>query len=305
MIFQLPPTGTKRYSSILFASLLSLGLSGCAVVAEPEPPQLAARQPSSQNIQLDEVVVTAPRPGEPTGRTGGGGGGSGYGGGTYGGYGGTGYGYGVGGGSGSVGGDRSADGISSISIIIPSPVVNPRQETKCFTTSQGANLTIYVQEAKSGTRNKVGPAQVGHTFVGIEQNGITRYLGYYPQSTANSALVGVGVSYPGELHDNSGSPYDVSITSPVSSSQLASMIDYINNYPTTYNLNSYNCADFGIAVGNLGGMNLPATTTRVALFDGRSPGDLGEDIRAMSIAPANGSIDKTGGNAPSKQGTCP
>lgn len=227
---------------------------------------------SSSNYQCEETGVDGPNPLPPPPSTGGG------------------------------SSDTSANGVSSVTITAQGPKINPVAETRCFNVAQGAKLTVYVQEAKQGTRDKVGPAQVGHTFVGIEQNGITRYMGYYPQSTANSALVAVGASYPGELHDNSGSAYDVSITAFVSASQFASMIQYINNYPATYNLNSYNCADFGIAVANLGGMNLPATTTRVALFDGRSPGDLGEDIRAM---PNNGYINKTGGYALSKQGTCP
>ena len=38
--------------------------------------------------------------------------------------------------------------------------------------------------------------------------------------------------------------------------------------------------DFGINIGNLGGMNLPSTTVSDLLFNGRSPGVLGQEVRA-------------------------
>jgi hypothetical protein len=56
--------------------------------------------------------------------------------------------------------------------------------------AQGATLTVYVQQADPNTRSHVGPRQVGHVFIGIEQNGVTRYLGYYPPESSNN----VGIS---------------------------------------------------------------------------------------------------------------
>lgn len=202
------------------------------------------------------------------------------------------------GGGGNVGSSAS----STVAINVSGPKISPAQENRCFTKSQSATLTVYVQQGSPGTRAPVGVNQVGHTFIGIEQNGITRYMGYYPESSAGTIGLTVGRSYAGEIHDNSNSPYNVSITAPVSSEQLNNILNYINNAPVTYNLNSYNCADFGIAVGNLGGMNLPNTTSS-GIFSGRSPGNLGEDIRSMN-PPSGGSINTNGGNSPTKQGTC-
>lgn len=212
---------------------------------------------------------------------------------------------GVGGGDsgGWGGGGGSDDSSTTVFIDTQGDKTDPKQENRCFTTSQAATLTVYVEQAKPRTRNHVGPNQVGHTFVGIQQNGITRYLGYYPPPSASSTGLTVGLNYPGEIHENSGHNYDVSISTSITGGQLAAILSYINNYPATYNLNTYNCADFGIAVGNLGGMNLPVTTSN-GIFSGRSPGDLGEDIRAMA-PPSGSSINTTGGNAPTKQGTCP
>jgi hypothetical protein len=76
------------------------------------------------------------------------------------------------------GGDPSGSTMT-LTITLSGPKVDPKQETKRFTPSQGATLTVYVQQAVPNTNNLNGRQHgVGHTFVGIEQNGITRYVGY-------------------------------------------------------------------------------------------------------------------------------
>lgn len=92
----------------------------------------------------------------------------------------------------------------------------------------------------------------------------------------------------------------------MSGTELSYILDYLsNNVPATYNLNNYNCADFGIVIGNLADLSLPATTTTalMGMFSGRSPAQLGQDIRNSN--PQSGvTIDTNGGNAPIKQGGC-
>ena len=70
------------------------------------------------------------------------------------------------------------------------------------------------------------------------------------------------------------------ISSPknITSCQLTSIVNYSINFPPTYNTNNYACADFGINIGNLGGMNLPSTTVSSLLFNGRSPAILGQEV---------------------------
>jgi hypothetical protein len=81
------------------------------------------------------------------------------------------------------------------------------------------------------------------------------------------------------------------VSKPISASQLSQIKSYVLNRPTGYSLNDYNCADFAITIGNLGGMNLPDTyltwgncnneiTTPTG---GSSPGALGNDIREMTL----------------------
>ena len=143
--------------------------------------------------------------------------------------------------------------------------------------------------------------------VGIEQNGIVRQIGFYPESGANSVMVGVGKDYDSELRDNYDYLYHVSISKDITANELTSIINYIENYPETYNVNDYACTDFAIEVGNLGGMELPSTTVNKVIFSGRSPGKLGQEIRAMQNnpnTPSDVTITTTNTNSPAKQGTC-
>lgn len=203
--------------------------------------------------------------------------------------------------SGGSGGGSGA--ITSFNILASGPKIDPKKENNCFNTSQPAELTIYVQQAKEGSRDLVGPNEVGHVFVGIKQGGIERYYGFYPESGSNSAMVAVGKNYNSELRDNSGEMHHVSITKNITANQLNSIVSYANNPPQTYNVNIYACTDFGIAVGKLGGINLPSTKATNMVFNGTSPGNLGEDIKSGNFPNTTKNTKKS--NAPSKKGSCP
>lgn len=181
--------------------------------------------------------------------------------------------------------------------------IDPKKETNCFNQAEGATLTVFVEQPRPGTRDVNGPNQVGHTFIGIQQNGTSRFIGYYPDSPMAS-LIG---SQDGELHSNENSNFNVSISISIGANQLASVITYINNYPQTYNLNKFNCTDFAIEVANRGGLNLPETIGTynygIGTFSGHNPGDLGEDIRNMTL-PTNATRNTTGGKSPMKSGSC-
>ncbi len=178
-------------------------------------------------------------------------------------------------------------------------IENIEEELKCFNIAEPARLTIYAEQAIENSREVT--ARLVHTFVGIEQNGIIRNLGFYPDNGGAANLI---ASQNGEIHDNSNSPYHVSITIDITASQLDDVITYIENYPSTYDLNNYNCSDFGIAVALEGGLVLPATNGSYGIFfEGRNPSDLGEDMRELNL-PVGANRDLDGGNAPSRLGTC-
>ena len=119
----------------------------------------------------------------------------------------------------------------------------------------------------------------------------------------NSALVGIGVNYDSELRSNNNYLYHISISKNISSSQLQSIINYIKNFPSTYNVNNYACADFAINIGNLAGMNLPSTTMNELTFSGRSPGQLGQEIRSRN-SNSTTTISKNKSKSPESQGKC-
>jgi len=182
--------------------------------------------------------------------------------------------------------------------------VDPAKELECFDLTAPAKLTIYVQQPNENTEDIVGSNQVGHAFVGLEQNGVVRQLGFYPQSGSNRALVAVGANYTSEIRTNNDYLYHVSISKNITNVQLTTIVNSIINSTTiTYNVNNYACTDFAIEIGNLGGMSLPSTTMNNFTFSGRSPGKLGQEIRAM---PSNSiiTISTTRSNSPNSQGVC-
>jgi hypothetical protein len=192
--------------------------------------------------------------------------------------------------------------VESFALLASGPKIDPKKENKCFDVSKPATLTIYVQQGQESSRTLVGPNQVGHVFIGIKQNGIERVYGFYPESSASTVGVGVGRDYSSELRDNGKEMYHVSISKSISGEQLGAIVKYANSPPSTYNVNSYACTDFGIAVGKLGGINLPSTKATGWGFSGTSPGNLGEDIRAGSFP--NTTKTTTKSTAPQRQGDC-
>jgi hypothetical protein len=75
----------------------------------------------------------------------------------------------------------------------------------------------------------------------------------------------------------------------MTNSQFFSVINFIsqgNNTGYNYNLNSNNCTTFSINALGSAGINIPATNASWLGGSGYDPGDLGEDIRTMSL-PSN------------------
>lgn len=204
------------------------------------------------------------------------------------------------------GGGASSGGGTQATILvinIEGEKIDPKEETKCFDKTKPAVLTVYVQQPNENTRDKMGENSVGHTFIGIQQGTIQRIIGFYPDSP-NASLIS---SQKSELHDNSNTLYHVSISIGIDANKLSSVINYINDYSKTYDLNNYNCSDFAIGAAEKAGLRLPKTTGSynavIVNFKGRNPGDLGQDIRDMNT-PGGATKSVTKGNAPKKKGGC-
>lgn len=192
--------------------------------------------------------------------------------------------------------------LTNITFVTVGKKINPTDELKCFKTNQGGKLTVYVQQPKEKSDGVMEPNKVGHAFVGIQQGNHQKMFGFYPPESASNVPIAVGNSYVSELRDNSNTLYHVSISTNINASQMSNILNYVKNYPSTYDLNSYACTDFAIKVGNLWGLNLPSTTVEYFTFKGRSPGKLGEEIRAMN-SNSKKTVKKTKGTSPSNSKT--
>ncbi|MNF78768.1 hypothetical protein D3C84_609630 [compost metagenome] len=196
--------------------------------------------------------------------------------------------------------------VSSNSVVLIAPktkITNINDYLKCFNLSQRATLTIYVQQPTANSPEAwsgipLNP-RVGHSFIALQQGSIRRVLGYYPKTLVDPE----SPNDPKEFGNDEGHSFDVSLSTPINSTQLLNIIGYCNNAPATYNLNTYNCTDFVIAVGNFVGLGLPDSYGAWWKGGGSNPGQLGQNIRNMSL-PSNASRQTTSTNAANNSGTC-
>ena len=212
----------------------------------------------------------------------------------------------------------------TIEIMPPtSPIADITAYLKCFTNSTSIDhtysVTVCVSQPQSGTRDPWGfteggpagivaagnPINVGHTFLIFSENSagtmITRNVGFYPQSGVNP----LSPSSQGQLDDNELTSYNISITFSVSNIQFFSMLNYIvigNNSGYLYDLNTNNCTTFALHALSAGQEMLPSTQGTWPGGSGNDPGDLGEDIRSMTLPP--NATRNTVLNPHANQGNC-
>lgn len=174
---------------------------------------------------------------------------------------------------------------------------------KCFDLNAGAKVTIYVDQPTADSRDTWSGAvtnpDVGHTFISIQQGNITRVLGFYPSQ-------GVSPFSPSEksvLVEDASHPYDINVEITVTAAQLKSVINLAKAAPKNYNLNTYNCTDFGSQISAAAGFSIKNTDGAWPGGGGSNPGDFGQDLRAMSST-SNAKINKASGTGASNGGTC-
>lgn len=196
--------------------------------------------------------------------------------------------------------------LGEVTVIVEAPgdpIEDITEYLECFDKNSGAKVTILVEQPKPNSSDTwagtVWNPRVGHTFVAIQQGGVTRVFGFYPGSGVNP----MNPSASSVLVDDSGHAYHVSIEITVNASQLTNVINTAIGYTGTYNLNSYNCTDFGIGIAAAAGVTLPDTYGSWTGGGGSNPGNLGQDLRSLT-PPQNTSVNTTGGTAPSNSGTC-
>jgi hypothetical protein len=151
----------------------------------------------------------------------------------------------------------------------------------------GTRLPWRLQDGPQSSSAANNPVDVGHTFLIFSEtyggNTITRNVGFYPRT-------GVNPWYPsdqGQLNNNEGSSYNISLTITINSAQFFNMLNYVsqgNNPGYSYDLNSNNCTTFAIKTLQAGSVNLSSQIGVWFKGSGYDPGDLGEDIRNMSLS---------------------
>jgi hypothetical protein len=199
----------------------------------------------------------------------------------------------------------------SFQIVVDPPhntIANIAQYFQCFTNGSAPDHTYSVQvcvdQPEPGTRDPWGltpggisgssaagnVVNTGHTFLVLSENSqgtiISRNVGFYPSGMV--VPTSSGAYSQGVLSDDETHSYNVSLTIDVTGTQFFSILNYValgNNPGFDYNLNTNNCSTFAINAMAAGGVTLPSTHGTWPGGSGDDPGDLGEDILGMSMAP--------------------
>ncbi len=138
-----------------------------------------------------------------------------------------------------------------------------------------------------GTSSNGNSINVGHTFLILTEvtptGTISRSVGFYPQEMVYPGYT----SAPGMANNDQQHPYNISLTMTVTNSEFFDVLSYVKNTVNgVYDLNNNNCTSFVLGTLNASGLSIPATKGSWAGGgSGYNPGDLGEDIRSMTLAP--------------------
>jgi len=226
------------------------------------------------------------------------------------------------GGGGGTGGNGGAGGVASgsdygaiagssrplpkIALVTKGPniIANIQDYFKCFTNVGGSDhtytVTVCVDQPVPGTREPwrlqsspgsssaaSNPVDVGHTFLIFSETSggktITRNVGFYP----NSAVYPWSQSAQGQLNDNEGTSYNISLTVTITNAQFFNMLNYVsqgNNPGYLYDMSTNNCTTFVIHALQAGFVNLSSQIGSWTSGSGYDPGDLGEDIRTIPLS---------------------
>lgn len=179
-------------------------------------------------------------------------------------------------------------------------IPNVAEYLKCFTANGGAEVTIYIDqpEANSPQTYDLLTGHVGHSWVSITQNGITRLVGFYPNGVALPTSDDVN----GKFKEDSDRSFDVSVSFDFNADQMADVLSFIRGPIPDYQVNDYNCTDFVIELFSKANISLPKTVGYWPRGQGFNPGNFGQDMR--NYQGNQKSINPSGGSPVSINGTC-
>jgi hypothetical protein len=137
---------------------------------------------------------------------------------------------------------------------------------------------------KKATQN---PVFVGHTYLiltAITPNKTTvRNVGFYPTETVHPySPISQGILNNDQAHE-----YDVALTITMTNSQFFNALNYLpkgNMRGFNYNLNNNNCSTFAVDALAAAQIVIPRTIGTWTNGKGMNPGDLGEDLKGMTLS---------------------
>lgn len=186
----------------------------------------------------------------------------------------------------------------------PNIIANIQDYFKCFTNVGGTDhtytVTVCVDQPVPGSRdpwrlqNSPGsssaasnPVDVGHTFMIFSENyggtTVTRNIGFYPRT----AVYPWSQSAQGQLNDNEGSSYNISLTINITNAQFFNMLNFVsqgNDPGYLYDMSNNNCTTFVLNTLQSGFIYISSRIGSWSTGSGHDPGDLGEDIRTMTLS---------------------
>lgn len=286
--------GILQYSSSIVGGYIT------AVHAQ-KPVQVDMMEADDPYIELPEIVIYAPN--------------EDYyvsydliiddGGGGYGGGGFTGYTSSGAGGGGSAGGAGSSSSysLSEVNELQASKAaVDLTKDFDCFDNVPTARGTEYSASLMVRVPNPGDPdvmwdptqtSGVGHVFIQLTKSfgseSVTQILGFYGQGgVLYSSETALGFSVPSKIVDNSGHPYNATLTLNLTSDQFEEILSNMQNYSMAkYNISSYNCATYALSVFN-GILPTPLEPPSMSI-PGQVPGDTPNGLfKLLQTMPADG-----------------
>jgi hypothetical protein len=178
------------------------------------------------------------------------------------------------------------------------PIEDIEDFLECFDISEPAIFTIYASEPNPGSGDTYSGNVVGHAYISIKQNSNVSTFGYYPVSNWINPIT--NSSGPAVLGNDGGEIYSASYTTTISGNQLRDILNSSKHFNSTYDLDTYNCTDFAIEMGNFAGLNLPNCNGSWPGGSGSNPGTLGMEIRALNTN--NGNSTSSGNSSNTNKG---
>ncbi|HVM86877.1 MAG TPA: hypothetical protein VMT76_01730 [Puia sp.] len=195
---------------------------------------------------------------------------------------------------------------------------NIKDYDKCFTNVAGTTnsyaVTLCVDQPVPGSRDPWGftvtgsssgsnLVNVGHAFLIFTESGpngtVQRNVGFYP----SDYVTPISPSDQGQLNNDNSHSYNISLTVKLDNSQFFNMLNYVSGGNSqSYNLNTNNCTSFVLHTLAAGDVDILSQQGKWAGGGGYDPGDLGEDIRSMTLQ--TGMTKSTSDPAHPNLGTC-